>query len=157
MQLRQFLLLLVIPMASAQATQPSEIDRLRAENAQLRQELEALKTAATKPTTAPTIASTQPVIRRFTTMLEILAKTPDELRPVARPDWYTFTEGKYLDWWKQQLLGLSFEESLQLEECSVGRARTPHPERRLGGVLYPPRRQSIYRTGHQPILEHSSL
>jgi hypothetical protein len=48
-------------------------------------------------------------------MPELLAKVPDEVRPRPDPDWYKFDHGKFLAWWKAQLVGMTIDESLPLE------------------------------------------
>src|SRR4051812_18053030 len=100
MSLRTTLIaLLLLPTLLAQTTAPStrpadpaaEIRQLRAENAELRAQIESLK----KQIAAKPPAASQPATRpakNFNTMQEILANCPPDLNPKPNPDWYKFTE-----------------------------------------------------------------
>jgi hypothetical protein len=127
----------------------SEMARLKAENAKLRQQVEALKeqratrpagVAASQPAkgvmatrgvagagTQPTTKESGTVVRVFTSMPEVLARLPLELRPQPRRDWFTFNEGKFIQWWKEQLAGMSFDLVLPFEEATVQRSASPAP------------------------------
>jgi hypothetical protein len=116
------------PTSSPATTEPSwgELQRLRAENAALKEKLRAAETqlaasTATQPATQP-----REIIRKFTTMADILAKVPVNLQPAAAPAWRKYTEGKFLDWWRDQLVGMKLEQTLQLN--SVGTTRGGPPQ-----------------------------
>lgn len=118
---------------SPPATEPSwgELQRLRAENAALKEKLRAAETqlaanAATQPTTQP-----KEIIRKFTTMADVLAKVPADLQPAATPEWHKYTEGKFLDWWKDQLVGMKFEQTLALASARTERGGPPQLPWRL--------------------------
>ncbi len=48
-------------------------------------------------------------------MQDILVNVPADLRPQNKPEWYKYTEGKFEDWWEQQLIGLAFEQTLAMD------------------------------------------
>jgi hypothetical protein len=102
----------------AQTTAPSstakELQQLRAENEALRQEIASLKAklAAASPASQTQPAKTHP-LRTFTTMMDVLTNCPADLRPQAKAEWYKFTEGKFLDWAREQFVGLTIDTSLQ--------------------------------------------
>jgi hypothetical protein len=124
---------LLIPCAlllCAQATAPNdpaaEVARLRAENAQLRAELAAIKArqiTTTQPAASP---ATRPVVRRFTSMPDLLSNTPLELRPKANAEWHKYMKAKFEQWWHDQLIGMQFEQTMACT-CSVDRAWNPQP------------------------------
>jgi hypothetical protein len=92
-----------------------ELQRLRAENAALKQKLQAAVTqlaATSQPATQP-----KEVVRTFTTMADILAKVPADLRPVDTAEWHKYTEHKFRAWWEEQLVGMKFEQTLPLSSA----------------------------------------
>lgn len=116
----------------AQTTAPAdvagELERLRAENARLRAELSALKAQQAATTqravgaSGEATATTRPVVRRFTSMPDLLATTPAELRPKPNEEWYKYTKFKFEQWWHDQLIGIKFEQTLGFR-CEVGRSQ----------------------------------
>jgi hypothetical protein len=60
-------------------------------------------------------------------MPDILARLPQDLRPQPRPDWFTFNEIKFEQWWQDQLPGLTFEQLLPYQSASVQRTPNPTP------------------------------
>jgi hypothetical protein len=132
-------LVCAVTIAGAGQTRPAalspadELAKLRAENDRLREEVEALRAqvaAGGRPVAAQPAASqpatTRPVVRTFTTMQDILARAPGELKPQARSEWHTFTKGKFETWWQDQLTGMKFDQTLSLT-CQVTRSIAPRP------------------------------
>ncbi|GEM_PF-4201733 len=106
------------PNTTQPADPQAEIARLRAENAALKSQIEELQqrlSAASAPATRT--ATTRP--KTFTTMMDILAKCPEELRPKPDPDWYKYTESKYCDWVSAQMIGLIVDTKLPFDGCQV--------------------------------------
>ncbi|MGN6366858.1 MAG: hypothetical protein ACTHN5_01075 [Phycisphaerae bacterium] len=84
--------------------------------------LVTLGAAATQPgSTAATQAATQPATRPrvFTSMMDVLNKTPVELRPKATGEWFKFDEGKFVAWVNEQMVGMVFEEDVQVKAGTV--------------------------------------
>jgi hypothetical protein len=92
-----------------QTTAPSpiahEVDRLRAENEALRNEVASLK-AKLAASPASTQSAKKETIRTFTTMMDVLANVPADLRPQAKAEWYKFQEAKFKLWVSEQMVGM---------------------------------------------------
>jgi hypothetical protein len=108
--------------ATGRGGMEAELARLRAENAQLREELKKAKEQV-----AGKGIATAPKARAFTTMLEVLEDVPAELRPQPKPEWYKYTEGKFGAWWKEQLVGMEFERKLVVGKVNAMRKSVPRP------------------------------
>jgi hypothetical protein len=109
------------PSPSPATTEPSwgELQRLRAENAALKEKLRAAETqlaasTATQPATQP-----REVIRKFTTMPDILVKVPNDLRPAAGAEWQKFTANKFANWLASQLVGMKFDQQIALSSTQT--------------------------------------
>jgi hypothetical protein len=106
----------VVGQTTAPAQSGSELERLRAENAELKKEVAALRAKLAAAPAAATAAS-QPAkketVRMFTTMTDALANVPADLRPQPKAEWHKFQEGKFLKWAREQLVGLTLDTNLQ--------------------------------------------
>ena len=85
--------------------------------------LTTLAAASAPSATQPDSPATQPTAQshpRFTSINDILNKTPEAFRPRQyTPDWTTFDEYKFKDWVNKQIAGMIFDDELQVAGTNV--------------------------------------
>jgi len=104
--------MLLVFLGQATAPAGGEVERLRAENAELRKEIAETKEKMAAGGTAQTQPAKKEVVRNFTTMMDVLANVPADIRPQAKPEWYKFTQGKFVQWVEEQMVGMTVDVSL---------------------------------------------